>query len=488
MKIAIKTLIRLAVAAFAVMLIINGCSTQKDTGMPVTTTSNKAKTLFKEARALMFRDKNKEAQPLLTSAMQLDSNFVMANIYYAFSGVSNAEMQKYVDAAYQCKDKVSEPERHYIMAISAYLKGNRDENLNEMKAAIDLSPTDKYLLFEMANMLAGYGQYDNALEYIKRCVEADTTFAYAVNYEGYILFRKGKTEESEALYKKSIQMDAGISTFYNNYGQLLRSKGAFNEAIEMHKKAIEIEPAYMSYLYLGHCYVANGQYAAARENYTKAFEVSVNPDQKSFCLSSVAYTHLYEGNLPDALTAFDKQIDFDRQVGKMGNAIINATEYKAFCCLVYNDLKKAEEFNNEAKGMISKLDLTETVRNSFMKDTLFWDAYLNLFNGKTAEAQKCLDQYIKSLSDQEKKDSDNDLIVLQGMIGYYQHNYKEAILNLDKSEGQLGMYYDGLAYEKMKNVDKAKEVLSKIVENHLTSIEIALTKPLAKRKLEELSK
>ncbi|MGD0340421.1 MAG: tetratricopeptide repeat protein [Bacteroidales bacterium] len=489
MKRTIKNLIRLSVAAFAVMMIINGCSPQKNTGnMPVTTSSKKAKSLFKEAQALMFRDKNKEAQPLLTSALQLDKNFALANLYYGFSGVSNAEMQQYVDAAYQSKDKVSEPERHYIMAISAYLKGNRDETLKEMKTAIDLCPRDKYLLYDMANTYANYAQYDNALEYIKRCVETDTTFAYALNYEGYILFRLGKPEEAEALYKKSIQMDPGITSFYNNYGQLLRSKGAFDEAIEMHKKAIGIEPNYMSYLYLGHCYVANGQYPAARENYTKAFDVSVNPSQKNFCLTSVAYTHLYEGSFPDALAAFDKQIDFDRQAGKMDNSIINITAYKCFCCLLYNDLKKAEELNNEAKGLISKLDLTERDRNSFVKDTLFWNAYVNLFTGKTAEAQKCLDQYEKCLTDQEKKDAEKDLAVLQGIIEYFKHNYKEATLNLEKSDGQLGMYYNALAYEKMKNNDKAKEVLSEIVKNNLTSFEIAVTRPLAREKLEELSK
>lgn len=488
MKSTNRNLIRLSFAVFALMLIINSCSSQKETGMPVTTTSNKAKSLFKEAQVLIFRDKNKEAKPLLTSALQLDKNFALANLYYGFSGVSNAEMQKYVDAAYASKDMVSEPEKHFITAVSAYLKGNRDETLKEMKTAIDLCPDDKYLLFDLASTYAGYGQYDNALEYIKKCIETDTSFAYAVNYEGYILWRLGKTDEAEALYKKSLKMDAGITSFYNNYGQLFRSKGAFDEAIGMHKKAIEIDPNYMSYLYLGHCYVANGQYPAARENYSKAFDVSINPGQKNFCLTSVAYTYLYEGNLKDALAAFDKQIDFDRQAGKMDNSIIYITAYKSFCCLVYNDLKKAEEFNNEAKGLISKLDLKENERNSFAKDSLFWNAYIYLFTGKTGEAQKCHDQYEKVLTDQEKKDYEKDIAALQGLIEYFKHNYKEAILNLEKSDGQFGLYYNALAYEKMKNNDKAKEVLSKIVKNNLTSFEIAVTRPIAKKKLEELSK
>lgn len=488
MKSTNKNLIRLSFAVFAVMLIINGCSTQKEKGMPLTTTSKKAKTLFIEARALIFRDKNKEAKPLLASALQLDKNFALANLYYGFSGVSNAEMQKYADAAYAGKDMVSEPEKHFIIAISAYLKGKSDETLKEIKTAIDLCPDDKYLLFDMASIYAGYGKYDNALEYIKKCIATDTSFAYAVNYEGYILWRLGKTDEAEAIYKKSLNMDAGINSFYNNYGQLLRSKGAFDQAIEMHKKAIGIDPNYMSYLYLGHCYVANGQYPAARENYTKAFDVSINPGQKNFCLTSVAYTYLYEGNLKDALAAFDKQIEFARQAGKMDNSIVTATSYKSFCFLVYNDLIRAEGFNNEAKGLISKLDLKENERNSFAKDSIFWNAYIYLFTGKTAEAQKCHDQYEKVLTDQEKKDSENDIIVLQGLIKFFNKNYKEALSDLDKSEGPFGMYYDALTYEKLKNKDKAKEVLSKIVKDNLTSFEIAVTRPIAKKKLEELSK
>ena len=50
----------------------------------------------------------------------------------------------------------------------------------------------------------------------------------------------------------------------------------------------------------------------------------------------------------------------------------------------------------------------------------------------------------------------------------------------------MGNYYAGLAYEKLGNKEKAKETYMKIVDERLTSFDLAATKPFAKKRLAQL--
>jgi len=350
-----------------------------------------------------------------------------------------------------------------------------------------LYPEDKYMLRLLAVRYYLFGQYENALEYIRKSCEADTTFSTAVNYQGYVLFALGKNDEAEKIYKKSIEMNPGVPLYYNNYGQLLRSTGRIDEAIEMHKKAIEKGADFSGNLYLGHCYAASGDYVLARENYSRAFDISITDVQKNNALWSVACTYLYESNLPEACAVIDKRADFNRKLGSMDIEVINSVVNKGFCYFPYNDMVNAEKYINEATGLISTLTLTETERKNYEKYAIFWKGWLQALSGKADEAQKSLEEFKSSMKDEAELEVFKYYWnSLQGIVAFSMKSWTDAASFLLLANSSLTNYYAGLAYQNAGDREKAKEVFTKVADNKLVGIQQALVKPFTISKLADL--
>ncbi|MDM8002148.1 MAG: tetratricopeptide repeat protein [Bacteroidota bacterium] len=458
-------------------------SPEGDDLMPVTTSSPKAKALFLEAMAQVFENGDQaKCTGLLKKALEIDPDFALANTWYAFMGVGSIDQEKYLAAALAQADKVSVPEKHFVRSYSAFAKRNYDEAVSEMKAAVEAAPGDRYVLFHMANILGNIGKYSEALEYAKLSSEKDPKFGAALDFQGILLRNLNRPEESEKAFIRAIELNPANTQFLNDYAQLLRSRNRIDEAISMHKKALSIRQDYLSNLFLGHCYVAKDNYPEAREQYLKAKEASSTNGQKSFCLESVGYTYLYEGNLPEALAAFDRMANFDRQSPGMNDQIINADIDKAYSCLLYEEYEKYNRYLADMKEHTATLDLTESDKTLFNMYQIIVEGYLYAYKGDTEKAQLFLERFENSLNASEKNQYKADLMEVKGLIDFHKGNYTEAIANLEQG-GTMAQYYAGLAYEKLGNKEKARETYQKISDNKLTGFDLAATKPFARKRL-----
>lgn len=457
-----------------------------DKVMPITAKSDKASALFREAWVIAIEKGDmKQVSEMLKQALELDKEFALANLWYGFMGFGSVERHKYLIAASDQIGNVSEAEKHFIQAYLNYEDGKRDEVFSELKKAISLAPDDNLLQLQLAFMYTDFGKYEDALEYAKRSIELDPEFAGAINYQGYVLWNLKKYDEAEKLYMKSLEMSPDNTQFLNRYGQLLRAVGRNDEAIQMHKKALSIKEDYLSALFLGHSYVTAENYPAAREAYLKARDVSANNGQKDFCLYSVAATWLYEENLREALAAFDRQIEFNKQLGGRDESIINTTILKAYSCILFEDYATYGQMLKDYSSFLTSLNLSGSDRIFFGKYNNLVEGYLYAYSGDTDLAEKYLSLYEQSLTDAEKDTYKSDLFEMKGLIDFHKGNYKEAIVSLEQA-GAMALYYAGLAYEKLGNIEKAKETYAKISDNKLTSFDLAATKPFARKRLAQL--
>lgn len=477
------------IATITVAMMIFGCTSGDKMYMPVTTSSKKAGALINEGRILFVNGYNAKATLLFEKAMELDKNCPVLNLWYAnSSGLGNIKRAEFLAIAGDNISSATEAEQHYIKAYLANEKGNREEAINEMKAAIALHPGDKYLYRSLASFYDNYGQFENALEYAKKSYEADTTFANAIFQQGYILGRMGKTDEAEKMYKKAIVVNPDIPYFYNNYAVMLRGAGKIDDAIAMHKLAIEKGSDYSAYLYLGHCYTIKGEFPSARENYSKAYENSTNDPQKNNDLYFIACTYLYESDVPGACAILDKVAAYDRKVGNMDVEIINSVVNKGFVYLLYNDLTNAEKYINEGIALIPTLTLTENDNANLKKNAILWQGWLQAFSGKPDEAEKSLELFKNTLKDEaEVASMKSYLKTLEGIVAFSRKNWADAASLLTEANATVPSYLAGLAYLNAGNKEKARQVFTSIVANNLVGFQLALTKPFAKEKLAEMS-
>jgi tetratricopeptide (TPR) repeat protein len=478
------------IASIILLVIINECSSTDKKFMPLTSSSSKAIQIALEAQALNVDGFTPKAVELYKQALELDPNFVAVNLWYGQNaGLSNDQRHEYFMKAEKNKNKVTAAEQHMIKSYLANEKDDVEAVTNELKEIIKLYPKDKYVLRLLAVRYYAYGQFDNALEYAKKSCQADTSFAAASYYQGYILATMGKTEEAEKWYKKSISMNPGVPMYYFNYGQLLRNVGRIDEAIEMYNKIPGADTDYSVNLFLGHCYTAKGEYVKARESYQKSFDLSVNDVQKNAQLLNIAYSYLYEEKLDEACSSIDKCIEFEKKSSEMKIQIIENNFNKSYCYYFYNDMTNADKFLKEGLALINTLKLSETDLNNYTKYGIFHKGWLLAVSGKSAEAEKCMEDFRDSMKDEAELNAMKATWdALRGIVAFSRKNWTDAEIFLESSKTPFSNYYLGLIYQNKGEKEKAKEVFIKIVNNNLIGLQMAIVKPFAKKKLIELSK
>ena len=62
-------------------LLLMACSNVEDVPLPITTSSEKALQLYKEAMAHRNKWEGREAQQTMAAALRIDPNFILANLY-----------------------------------------------------------------------------------------------------------------------------------------------------------------------------------------------------------------------------------------------------------------------------------------------------------------------------------------------------------------------------------------------------------------------
>jgi tetratricopeptide (TPR) repeat protein len=485
-------LIAIMSAVIIASMIIAGCKTTFDKKcMPLTSSSKKAADLAWEGQKILADGFTVKAIELFKQALELDSAFVAANLWYGQNaGLGNIKRHEYFRRSERNMANVPEAEQHMVKSYLALEKGDRETIVNELNEILKLYPEDKYMLRLMAVRYYSFGEYENALEYAKKSYQADTSFSTIANYQGYILAAMGKSDEAEKWYKKSIEMNPDVPLYYNNYGQLLRATGRVDEAIEMHSKAIAIGSDYSGNLFLGHCYTATDNYSLAREYYSKAYDLAVNDAQRSTQLSFIVYTYLYEGKLQEACESYDKRSEFLKKIGNMDIEIINNDINKGFCYLIYDDFANAEKCINEATGLISSLSLTEAEKEAYNRYAIFWKGWLQALTGKSADAQKSMEEFRASIKDENELNTSMKFYwtSLQGIVAFSKKKWTDAAAFLVQANGAVPYYIAGLAYLNSGDKVKAKEVFDRIAGNKLIGNQLALVKPLAKSRQDELNK
>ena len=124
-------------------LILSACSSVKDQPLPVTTSSDKALEFFNSAVRHWEHGEPDEARANFQSALRVDPNFVMANLW----GWSEDPVQtrKYREVAVSNKDKVSEAEKLLVEMWEAGRDGNTTKQMEFAKELVNKYPNSVFI-------------------------------------------------------------------------------------------------------------------------------------------------------------------------------------------------------------------------------------------------------------------------------------------------------------------------------------------------------
>ena len=260
----------------------------------VTTSSDEAYRVYREAVENERRFYVKEAQAGFAKALELDPEFAMAMAglaRYAERDRSLALLKQ----ADRLRSRLSERERLQIDLQLAMREKGPEAALKVARQILAAYPND----FRSASIVAHHekavGNHEEALRVFRRLLEADPNSADAYNMIGYYHGFRGDYERAIESLKKYQFMAPDQANPHDSLGEIQAYSGRYDEAIESLNRALRVKPDFFAaYDHLGVAYEGKGDPAKAREHFRKAAELS--PLDKDGYLFKALRTTFYDGN------------------------------------------------------------------------------------------------------------------------------------------------------------------------------------------------
>ena len=153
--------------------------------IPITTSSDEARTLYLKGRDLAEKLRATDARRLYEQAVAKDPNFALGYVGLANTSGTNKEFVDATTRAAALAGKVSEGERHMVLALEAGLKGEPAKVLTHYTELVRLFPNDERAHNLLGNTHFGRQEYWTAIKHYVRATTINPSFSQTYNQLGY---------------------------------------------------------------------------------------------------------------------------------------------------------------------------------------------------------------------------------------------------------------------------------------------------------------
>jgi tetratricopeptide (TPR) repeat protein len=325
---------------------------------------------------------------------------------------------------------------------------------------------------------------DKALELAKKASDGERRYIEAV-----ALVRAQKTADAAPLLKQ-LSVDYPAERMVRMMlGQALLNLGQVEEARASFEKAVEIDGSTpRAYNFLGNYHLLKGDYAKAREMYQQARRRTARGTAPFGPNYGLAYTYVYEGNIPEALKVLTQfQDEYLKTSG--------AAEFPPV--FIWNSIARLQLENGQPEEAIKSYERGyQTVPGSRLPDEekMIWLGRLHHGRGralsklgKHEEAWKEA-ELIKKMIDEGGERGKQFMPAYHYIAGYLRlegGDHAKAIEHLKQAD-QNDLFHKLLlarAYERAGDAANAQKLYKEIVDSRQINLERALAVPEARKKI-----
>jgi tetratricopeptide (TPR) repeat protein len=264
-----------------------------------------------------------------------------------------------------------------------------------------------------------------------------------------------------------------------NDGKRAEAAAIYREILAAHPSNVD------AHLGLGRILVVEGTIAEGRRHLDSAL-AAASDTQRGAVLSTMAIAHVFEGNAKAAATVYEQV--FDRQL--KANALspaANTANALGRTLLESGDLDGAEKWYRLGHETAAR------IQNVPAQEADLWAMRLHHAQGRIAARRGRFDAAREHLAAVEALVAKGTLPEgqrafapqLAGYIAFYQGRDDEAIAALAKADQQDPFVLSLLAqaHERKKDAARARELYERVMARPGYSLQLALTRPLAARRL-----
>ena len=275
--------------------------------VPITTSSDEARTLYLRGRELAEALRGTDARALYKQAVEKDGQFALGYVGLANTSGTNKEFIDAVSRAVELAGGVSEGERHVILGLEAGLKADPGSQRDHYAQLVAAFPNDERARTLMGNFYFGRQEYGKAIEQYEKANTINPSFSPVYNQLGYAYRFLEKYSESERAFKKYIDLLPADPNPYDSYAELLMKMGRFDESIKSYEKALSIDPHFVaSYIGIGNNQLYMDRPAEARATFAKLLSVARTTGERRAAHFWTAASYVQEGATNQALEEIQK--------------------------------------------------------------------------------------------------------------------------------------------------------------------------------------
>ena len=268
-------------------------------------------------------------------------------------------------------------------------------------------------------------------------------------------------------------------------GEKLNAEGKQDEALALYKKALQASPGlYEAHLDAGIALDLKGDYAGAREHFTKAIDLAP-PDSKPQARRALAISYTFEGNAYEAakseMEVFSARLAKDDSTGAAETANELARIY-----LETGDPDHAYKWYKMGYDTASrKPDMSDADKNLWLFRWEHAQARIAARRGNGDEAQQHVAAAKAALDKANNPDQARFFPYLTGYVAFCAGDYKTAISDLQKADQRdpFILVLLAQAYEKSGDKTQAMDYYRKVLASNAHNPTNAFARPIAKKKL-----
>ena len=183
------------------------------------------------------------------------------------------------------------PWGYYMLGLSSWKSGDRDQALNSFDKALQLDPDHRKSLFNSSRVLLELGRSTEALERIEKALEAEPLSNEGLRLLGRARYQLGDADQAIEAYHRALVADERDVWAMNNLGLIYIEQDRSSDALGPLARAVELRsdsPVFQNNL--GVALERSGYPVAA----AKAYEAAIAADS-SYTKASVALARVTDG-------------------------------------------------------------------------------------------------------------------------------------------------------------------------------------------------
>ena len=453
--------------------------------IPVTTSSEVARTAFLQARDALEMTRSADAEALLNQAIEQDPTFALAYLYKAYLFTSLADWRKNMDLAVANKDRCSPGEQLLIDMRMTYPVNDAAKRFALTRKLVNAYPGSARALLILADQIIQRRDVTKARDLMRQALEIAPDFVPAHNAlsVSYMTDQPQNLTIAADHARQMIKHRPDEPIGHIALGDIYRAENKLEASRTSYVNATEINPRDdRAFGKKGHINTFLGNYDQAREDYRIAQQIAKG-NLKVVWANYGVFTFLYAGDVTSALDAWNRLLTDLLQMNlsdpQLLRARINVLGNRTTAAMHYGLLSIAEHALKErTEYQLQRFDTLQSanMKRNFQTGQAIWEGTLAAYQGDYTKAIERAEHNARLQEPSSNPRKLDRYHRLRGDIHLMQKQYDLAIEHYQKaSNNSIRVQYGlALSHQGAGNHEASQRLLKQIAGYNFNTLQYAL--------------